>query len=426
MKKYISLLLLLSILASMLTACGSKAPVSAAEPLEVPQPENVSGKDIDPKFDEAYMALTTLLLQQAAEEKHGENLLVSPLSVQMALAMTANGAAGKTREEMENVLGQGIPVDELNQYLYSYLYDSNAGVTRNEACKLQIANSIWFRDHKQTLQVEESFLQDVSDYYAADVYLRAFDSSTVKEINAWANEKTDGMIPEILDKIDSSNMLYLINAITFDAQWADPYVDFSMRDGDFTTFAGKKQNITMMHGSEGIYLEDNRATGFMKPYEGGRFAYAVLLPNEGTDLFEYVSGLTADSLAQTLSEARSCEVITQMPKFSYEFEVEMSDMLKTMGMPTAFDTDQADLSKMASCEAGNLFVGRVLHKTFIRVDGKGTQAGAITMVDVPCGSAMEPERVIKEVIVDRPFVYMILDVEDNLPIFIGCVTEITE
>lgn len=421
MKKCISLILLLSVLMSLLAACGEKVPAEVS----LPQAENVAGKTADGDFEEAYMELAVSLLQKSAAEKQGDNLLISPLSMQLALAMTANGADGQTRQEMENVLSQNIPLEDLNLYLLGYLYDFKTGLVRGQESELKLANSVWLRDHKDSLRVEESFLQSVSDYYSADIYKRAFDSTTVKQINSWADQNTDGMIPKVLDKIDSDSMMYLINAITFDAQWAEPYDEYAIRDGSFTAQTGKQQTVSMMYSEEALYVEDNRAAGFMKPYKGGNFNFAALVPNEGIDVYDYLDSLTAAGLSQTLSEAEKCTVRTQMPKFSYDFDLTMNDVLRDMGMPTAFDPGAADFSKLGSSDMGNLYIGSVLHKTFIRVDGLGTQAGAVTVVEIPAEGAMEPEN-YKEVIVDRPFVYMILDSETNLPIFIGCVTEVTE
>lgn len=422
MKKCICLILLLGLTVTLLAGCGGK---NGPEPLDVPQADNIAGKEVDVAFKNAYMQLAVELLQKAAEEKREDNLLISPLSMQIALTMTANGADGQTLQEMESVLGQNVALEDLNEYLYDYLYDRETGVSRVGNEELKIANSIWFRDQKDSFRVTEDFLQSMANYYVADIYKCPFDNKTVDDINAWVNAKTDGMIPDILEKIDSNSMMYLINAIAFDAQWDEPYDETAIREGSFTTYEGKKQTVDMMHGEETVYLEDNRATGFLKPYEGGRFVFAVLMPNESTDLYEYLQTLTSESLSQTLAEAQNCKVFTKMPKFSYEFELSMNDALMEMGMPTAFDPDAADLSKLGTSSQGNLYIGNVLHKTFIRVDGLGTQAGAVTMVEIPAEGAMEPES-YKEVIVDRPFVYMILDAENKLPIFLGCVTEVTE
>lgn len=421
MKKLLCFVLLVSISLSLFTACAPADDPQAGQ-METPDPRNVADKPSDTTFESAYTELAVKLFQQTVAASRDKNLMISPLSIQLALAMTANGADGLTRQEMEALLGGDIPLEELNAYLHTY----TGSLPSEEKCKLQIANSIWFRDEAGWLTVEESFLQTNADYYGAEVYKRAFDETTVKEINNWVDHNTDGMISKVLDKIDSSAMMYLINAIVFNAEWAEPYHEYAIRSGDFTNQSGDLQSVHMMHGEEREYLHDDQATGFVKPYSGDKYSFAVLLPNEGVDLYDYMETLTPEKLTKTLNDRQTCPVITQLPKFSYEFDLTMNEVLKELGMPTAFDSTGADLTKLGQSTDGNLYIGSVIHKTFIQVDGMGTKAGAVTVVEVNEECAVEPDPDTKEVIVDRPFVYMILDNETNLPIFIGCVTEITE
>lgn len=420
MKKCISILLLLTLTLSLFTAC--KASDRPQEDIIInPEPQKVENKETDAAFRDSYKNLALQLFQNSAKASQGENLLISPLSIQLVLAMTANGADGQTRQEMENLLGKGIPLEDLNAYLHTYA--DNLPVS--EKAKLSLANSIWIRDQKGRLTVNESFLQTNADYYGAQVFQRPFDKTTTQEINNWVDQDTDGMIPEIIDEIPHEAVMYLINAMAFDAEWAEPYEEYAIQeDGTFTTLSGDRQTVSMMHSSENTYLDDGRATGFVKPYSGGDYGFVVLLPNEGEDVYDYINSLTADGITQTLRNAEDCKVIAQLPKFSYAYEWTMNDALKEMGMPTVFDPDNADLSRLGSSAEGNLSVSQVLHKTFIQVDGMGTRAGAVTMVAVNYGAAAITD--FKEVIVDRPFVYMILDMDNNLPIFIGCVTEIPQ
>ena len=425
MKKFIIFVLLASLCLSLFAACApADAPAVTPndDPIDLPPAQNVSDKKPDGTFENAYTDLAVELFQNTVADSRGENLMISPFSIQLALAMTANGANGLTRQEMETLLGGTIPLEDLNAYLRTYMKK----LPSSEKAKLQIANSIWFRDEADRLTVEERFLQTNADYYGAEVFKRAFDDTTVKEINNWVDHNTDGMIEKILDEIDDEAMMYLINAIAFDAEWAEPYTEYAIREGAFTDLSGTEQTVTMMHSDEGEYLSDGQATGFIKHYAGGQYSFAVLLPNEDVDLYDYIGSLTAEGLTQTLSGSEQCTVVTQLPKFSYEFDLTMNDILAQMGMPTAFNSRTADFSNLGYCADGNLYIGEVLHKTFIQVDGMGTKAGAVTMVAVYAESAYEPEPEIKEVIVDRPFVYMILDNETDLPIFIGCVTEIAE
>lgn len=344
-----------------------------------------------------------------------ENTLISPLSVLCALAMTANGAEGATLAQMEDAFGLSIP--ELNDYLHTYLGNLPSG----DKYKVSVANSIWFRDDKN-LTVKKDFLQTNADYYGASIYKAAFDKTTLKDINAWVSDNTDGMIENILDEIPGEAVMYLINALAFDAEWADIYSEDQVRNSAFTTESGETRDVEMMYNTERRYLDDGNATGFLKYYADRKYAFAALLPNEGVSVADYIASLTGDRLMSTLNNARDIEVKTAIPKFESEYAVEMSDILKAMGITDAFDANSADFTGLGKYEAGNIFISRVLHKTYIAVDEKGTKAGAATAVEMELTGALLDEP--KTVYLDRPFVYMLIDCDTNLPIFIGTVMDI--
>lgn len=374
----------------------------------------VSERKADDAFVSSQMKLALKLLQASAEK--GGNICISPLSIQLALAMTANGAAGQTRLEMENVLGNGLPVEELNEYLHSYA-DS---LPTDEKCSLRLANSIWFRDDAQALVIEESFLQTNADFYGAQISAAPFNDKTLNDINAWVRENTDGSVEKILDSIEEENIMYLLNAVAFDAQWAQPYNEWDVHDGIFLTTHGEAHEVEQMHSMESIYLEDNLATGFVKQYAGD-YSFAVLLPNEDISLESYVSQLTVESVQQTLENAQEGIVVASIPKFSYDFSLCMNDILAELGMPTAFDSEKADFSAMGHAPGKNIYISEVLHKTYIGVDTLGTKAGAVTKVAMNATGAIEVQWTVT---LDRPFLYMILDNANNLPVFIGTVTDI--
>ncbi len=346
-----------------------------------------------------------------------ENTLVSPLSVLCALAMTANGAKGETLAQMENVFGLSVP--ELNDYLHSYLKSLPTG----DKYKVSVADSIWFKDD-ESLSVEKNFLQTNADYYGASIYKAPFDEGTLKDLNAWVSDSTDGMIENILDKIPEVAVMYLVNALAFDAEWEHIYKESQVRDGTFTTEAGDVRNVEMMYGTEDRYLEDGSATGFIKYYADRKYAFAALLPNEGVSVADYVASLTGEGLMGTLDNAQDVEVKTAIPKFEFEYSVEMSDILQSMGMADAFDVGAADFTGLGRSADGNIFISRVLHKTYIAVDEKGTKAGAATAVAMGAGAAAPVEEP-KTVYLDRPFVYMLIDCETHLPIFIGATMDIS-
>ena len=351
------------------------------------------------------------LFKTSMEE--GENTLISPLSVLYALAMTTNGADGETLVQMEQVLG--INVDNLNSYMLAYL----DLLPETKDYKMSLANSIWFKDDPN-FAVEQSFLQTNADYYGAGAYKAAFDEGTRNDINNWVKEHTDGMIPEIIDEIPDEAIMYLVNALTFDAKWADEYEEHQIREGRFTMEDGTRQDVDMMHSEEYTYLEDDLATGFIKYYKDRKYAFVAMLPNEGLTVSQYVDSLTGEHLRELLNNPQDLTVFASIPKFETEYDIEMSEVLQEMGMTDAFDWQVADFSKLGTYKVDgmNICINRVLHKTFISVSEQGTRAGAATAVEMVAEGAMEIVE-FKEVVLDRPFVYMLIDCETNLPFFIG-------
>ncbi|MBR1554845.1 MAG: hypothetical protein IJ644_05550 [Oscillospiraceae bacterium] len=383
--------------------------------------DTVEGKSADDAFITAQTRFYLNIFQNAEQETPDKNILVSPYSVMQALAMTANGADGQTRSEMEQALG-GIPLEELNQYLYT----QRTNQPNTEKCKVSTANSIWYRDWFGN-SIKPDFLKVNADYYSADAFSAPFDESTAKDINSWVSNKTDRMITQLLNPempISANTMLYLINAVTFDAKWAQPYTgEYSVFEKDFTAWDGSVQKVSMMSSEECYYLEDEQATGFYKSYSGGRYAFAALLPNEDVSVDAYISGLTADSLQETLSHPTEIVTYAKLPKFSYDYDITLNEALMSMGMNEAFDSQSADFSRMAEISDinGNLSIGSVVHKTHIEVAEEGTRAAAVTAVEL-CGNALIED--YRTVTLDRPFVYMIVDMDTHLPVFMGAVKSI--
>lgn len=405
-------LLLVCAMAVNLTGCTMK--VQTKNLMEGVTPNEVNALD-DLSTQNADVTDFAIRLFKASEES-GKNTLISPLSVLCALAMTANGAEEETLEQMEALLG--ITAEELNLYLYSYMKNLPQG----DKYKLSLANSIWFTEDER-FTVNQDFLQTNADYYGADIYKAAFDNQTCKDINNWVKEKTDEMIPEILDEIPVDAIMYLVNALAFEAEWSEIYEKNQVREGVFTKEDGTKQNADFMYGMESAYLEDEKAAGFMKYYKGSKYAFVAMLPNEGVSVSEYIASLNSESVNALLTNPQHTTVHTAIPKFETEYAVEMSEILKTMGMTKAFDSDNAEFEGLGTSTAGNIFISRVIHKTFISVGEKGTKAGAATVVEMTDGAVAEP-REPKKIYLDRPFVYMLVDCENKIPFFIGTMMDI--
>lgn len=346
-----------------------------------------------------------------------KNVLISPMSILCALGMTANGAQGETLKQMENVLG--IPITMLNNYIYGY----RQVLPQSNNCKINLANSIWFTDDDK-LSVKPSFLQVNADYYGADMYQTPFAQTTLRDINNWVQKETDGMIPEILDEIPQEAVMYLINALAFEAEWGEVYKKNQVHEGIFTKEDGEKQTAQFMYGTEGYYLKDDRAKGFLKFYRDSNYAFVALLPNEGITVSEYLSTMDGERLETLLARRPRTAVQTSLPKFETEYSTELSQVLFNMGMVDAFDEELANFTELGTYEGGqkNIYISRVLHKTHIAVGEKGTKAGAATVVEMAKGTAVEVYE--NEVYLDRPFVYMLVDCTTNVPFFIGTMMDV--
>ena len=410
-KRLLALLLTLSITTISLTGCGSK--IQATNLMEEKKPANpVKMTSISETNTIAATDFAVRLFQQA---KNGEeNTLISPLSVLPALSMTCNGTKDETRFQMEQTLG--MPVDKLNEYLYSYIHH----LPNEKDCQFHLANSIWLRDAKDFI-VDDNFLKNNAKYYDAGIYQSAFDDQTLADINNWVAAQTNDMIPTILDQIDSDAYMYLINALSFDSKWSSIYESSSVSNDVFTTENGTSQDVEMMHSSEYEYIEDENVSGFLKPYSGYSYAFVALLPKEGIPLTEYVNSLTGEHLHHLLTTVEECPITAGIPKFETEFSIDLIPPLQTLGIHDAFDKDLANFSGMGSFDSPweRLYINSILHKSFFSIGEKGTKAGASTIIGMEkSASSVNPEEA-KEVILDRPFLYMIVDYENRFPIFIG-------
>ena len=340
----------------------------------------------------------------------GKTTLVSPLSVLTALALVQNGAQGDTLAQLEQALG-GLDRDTLNAYMRAYCD------FLTESDELKIANSVWT---DSSAEAKRAFLQKAVDSYSAQLFSAPLsDPKTVESINSWVKKNTDGMIPKIIEKADRYAVMMLVNAIAFDAKWETPYTNDDIEKLEFNSYSGKSKKTDFMCSTENVYLKDGGTVGFMKPYKNGRFAFAALLPDENTGIDDYVASLSGDKLMKIFSSAkRGNEVNVKMPKFRAEYSTQLIDTLKKMGVKDAFDSKTADFSSLI--ENRDAYIATVVHKTFIEVDENGTRAAASTLVGADTMSLMEPYSVC----LNRPFVYMIVDTETNLPLFIGVQTEI--
>ena len=352
-----------------------------------------------------------------SEAKPGENQLFSPLSLEFALCMVANGAKGETREEIERAIG--LSVGELNETLCGIL-------SRVENCKfgtMLLANSIWAKDDG-SFTVNPAFLQAVADYYNAQVYKAPLDATTCDQLNAWVKKYTKGMIPHLLDSIDPSTVMLLVNVLTFDQKWETPYENSQVeKDQIFHNYDGGKATVTMLRSSETRYVEGYGFTGFIKSYEAD-YDILFLLPDEKLDVYAAMGALTNQKYVairlwrELSSQFPLPSASVKIPEFSYDCTYDdLIPAVASTGIERAFSDALADFSGLGESALGNVYIGMILQKTHIELDRNGTKAAAATVIGMK--DAAMPPMDEREVILDRPFGYVIFDRTTGTPLFLG-------
>lgn len=343
------------------------------------------------------------------------NLMVSPLSVSMALGMTRNGAANATLADMTNTLGfSGMSEAEINES-YKYIVETFSAL--DPKVKMQIANSIWYRNN---FTVEQTFKQTNQQYFNATATPLDFSgAAAVDVINAWVKEKTNNLIPKIIDQIPADAVMYLVNAIYFKGQWRYQFETKNTVPKPFYIYGGNPIQVSSMVQHETLnYFDGNGFEAIELPYNQGNYTMVVMLPDAGKSVTDVISTLSSDNWNTWSSQLAPTDIQLQLPKFKYEYEEKnMKPILTALGMGVAFDRDKADFTRINS--NGGLYISRVLHKTYIETNEEGSEAAAVTAVEIAVTSAGPSQTVYFTV--NRPFVYFIQEKSTGTILFIGTV-----
>lgn len=391
---------------------------------------DISSKDtlIDDLADDEELAavygFSTALLKRclaASENPATANVLVSPLSVLHVLAMLQNGAAGETLAQIEQA--SGMDTNALNAYLNAYARrlagaDPYGSGIELDPLELSLADSIWMKS--DDLSVQEDYLDTCANTLAAQAFEAPFDDTTLRDINAWVEQNTHGMIDKIVDQLSPDSRLFLISALAFEGSWYDPFDKADVFDWTFTAQDGTQADCRLMRSQEDGYLENDAFTGFIKPYSNYDFGFVGLLPKDGLSLEQALDAVDGAALASLMNPKDFSLANIGLPKFTLEYGTKLSSQLRAMGVSDVFDATAADLTPMASASE-NLYVDDIVHKTFIDVNETGTRAAAVTSAGIMCGSAAPQEPEVHEVILDRPFAYLIVDLVTMTPVFMGTV-----
>ena len=330
--------------------------------------------------------------------KPGENIVVSPYSAGVALSMVAEGAEGQTRVEFDNALnGCLFKAEDLGS---------------NDTVVVKSANSVWVTDDFSIRNRYVSLLE--KDFDAFITTLNFSDPATVKAINNWCAENTNGKISEIIDRINPGTVMMLINALYFNAPWEEAFLERNTREGVFHGYAGDVQ-VPMMAKTERLnYAEYQGCQMVELPYQGGRYSMYVVLPAAGMGVDQIIPYINETLYDQAMGMMAPVKVKLTMPKFKLETSLVLNKSLQEMGIRTAF-TSAADFKGIA--EMGSLTLDQVKQKCYIEVSEKGTEAAAVTSVGVRLTSA-RPETMVS-MNVDRPYLFFISDRTDGNILFAG-------
>ncbi|MFC2075754.1 serpin family protein [candidate division KSB1 bacterium] len=360
------------------------------------------------------------LFREIAGSQADGNMFISPLSVSMALGMTYNGAAGETEAAMRNTLGLGgmtlAEINESYQSLIELLSGLDPGVI------FQIANSIW---HEGTMDFEQEFIELNKTYFNAEVAGLDFgDPGSVDIINDWVDTSTNGKIDKILDSIPIGVVMYLINAIYFKGTWTSEFDKSDTRDDLFDTGGGSQAPCKMMvRTARYKYMENDDLQAVDLPYGEGEYSMTVLLPRPGKDINLLIDELNSANWSIWTGSLAETKVKLELPKFTLEYEMTLNEVLKALGMEIAFDPVEADFSRMWAGVSPdqNLYISNVKHKTFVEVNEEGTEAAAVTSVEISLTSISD-DIVMR---VDRPFVFVIRENYSGTILFMGRITQPT-
>ena len=346
-----------------------------------------------------------------------QNIFISPASIAFALAMTYNGARGETQHAMAHALQlPDMRLDEVNRAnaaLRRALTNSDAEV------ELAIANALWARQH---LRFKPAFVQGIKDFYNAEVGSINFDDpKSPAIINAWVSRQTHDKITQIVDQIPREAMLFLINAVYFKGKWKKPFDAAQTRDRTFTLLHGRQKLHPMMTQSGRYsYYQGPAFQAVNLPYgENSKVSLYVFLPNRDSSLMALSQLLTAENWQTWIPQFRVIPGMIVLPRFKIAYEVELNEVLKALGMGVAFDEQRADFEGMLASPP-QLFISKVKHKTFAEVNEEGTEAAAVTSVEMFTTSA--PAQTFR-MIIDRPFLCAIRDNTTGTLLFLGAILE---
>jgi serpin B len=360
------------------------------------------------------------IFDAVSSNETGKNVMISPLSISIAMAMVTNGASGENLKEMKEVLGfNEMEMSAVNTQFYKLIQSL---VEADKDMVLSIANSVWMDDSFKPY-VLETFLKALIENYGAEPFTIDFQAQkAVDKINSWVSENTNGKIPTIIDEIGEDAVMYLINAIYFKAAWTTEFYKDWTYDGKFKISDGSEKTVKMMLFRENQTLQYKNTGDYRVvrlPYGREKFAFYGILPDEKYNIDEFITDMKINGIEKYLEDVRAVELPVYIPRFKFNFGVSLVDIFKSFGMEKAFET--GGFLNLADPGAP-LYISNILHKTFIEVNEEGTEAAAVTVIE-DSGDTGEEEEDPPSFRADRPFVFVIRDDRSGTILFIGKVED---
>lgn len=338
------------------------------------------------------------------------NIMISPLSISYALSMTLNGANGETRNSMMEALRTtDLSMDEINES-YLNLTEKITGIDKRVV--LDIANSVWVEDR---LNVKQEFINALVEYFKAEgKQFNINDPDIVDEVNSWISDHTNGKIDDMIEEIPADVVMLLINAIYFNGKWKYKFDESQTSLKPFYLAGDQSVDVDMMVNESTYKVTFENKLSFIElPYGQGNFVMDVILPAEGYTAESILEELSSENFNNWANNANALKVNLQMPRFKYEYKIELKDVLSAMGMGIAFGAE-ADFSNISDQD---LFISKVLHQTYIDNKEEGTEAAAATVVMIELTSAGPDDPLVIKL--DKPFYYIIRESTTNTIIFMG-------
>ena len=390
------------------TACNDDVEEQSILPTMQPIELNATEKEMAAQQGDFASTLSLELCRQLGGEKT-DNWLVSPFSLQCALGMLSNGAAEETHDEILYTLGLSqYSQEEVNTYFKKLIEGLS---TVNSAITVKTANSVW---GNAGITLKEDFQKmNIENYSAMVSQLDFSDPSAVDQINAWCNQTTEGLIPSILDEVNPTATVYLLNSLYFKARWESEFAPEKTQEGDFSALSGKMVKADFMQTQRmAAYVENEWFTSTSLSYQNGSYVMRLILPQPEISIDQVLQALS-ESDGNLWKNVVLADINLKMPRFTLENKMNLIPALQALGMKKAF-TNEADFSSMSDIAT---YISLVQQATRLKVDEEGSEGAAVTVIEGDLMSPLPEEKV--DFFLDRPFLFQILEPATGTVLFMG-------